>query len=247
MKVSEFLTNPSTTQESQENTPSGNITIPDINFSINCNFRIYLDPETKTMLTYAISLLEAHKQPFDVQHRSIEKAAVQLGDLPEDEPLELTPNVPEVDVKDEEPEKYGHIVYGDDSSWNHIERFRNLRWKEDGKNILLKYSSANITTTWEKVEELSRLPADKLNQAVQNMSSTNNGKSAIRTFLTCLKEGLVKRPVLSADPDAELDKSFSEFQVEEDPDAFARPFVTPHFSTRPDYENGGKIEGTLEG
>ncbi len=251
--MSEFLTDPSTTQESQNNTQSGSMTLPDFNFTLKGKIIIDLDidPAILPVLKLVIDRLpETNKGSSETSIENVIANPTSVNPMPTEhnEPVELSADIPEV-VVEPEKEKYGHIVYGDDS-WNHVEKFKNLTWKEEGDKLLLKYCSANITTSWKRILELADLPDEKLRQEVLSISTRNNGKTAVRTFITCLREGLIEIPVLPDDPDdpsQEIKTSFSEYQAEEDPDAFARPFVTPYIHTQPDHENGGKVEGTLEG
>lgn len=249
--MSEILTDPSTTQESQNNTQAGSMPLPDFNFTLHGKIQLDLnmDPALLPLLKLIVNKMqETSHSSSEVTVENVIVGPISASSEPLDlieEPAELSVNIPS-GVVEPENVKYGHIVYGDDS-WNHVKRFKNLTWKEEGEKLLLKYCSANITTSWKKILELVDLPDDKLRQEIISISTRNNGKTAVRTFITCLREGIIEKPVLPIDPDLEIEKGFSEFQAEEDPDAFARPFVTPYIHTRPDHENGGKVEGTLEG
>lgn len=148
---------------------------------------------------------------------------------------------PEDDSQVPEDNKYGHIVFASDD-WNRVHKYRNLRWKTEGEKLVLKYYAGEVNTTWSAIERLQKLPEKKMLEEIRTLSKSNNKKTAIRTFITCLTEGLISKP---SNPDAELVNNCSKFQAEEDQDAAFRPFVTPFISTRPD-SNSGKVEGTLE-
>jgi hypothetical protein len=96
------------------------------------------------------------------------------------------------------------------------------------------------------MERLKKLPEKTRGVEINKRSNTSNHKTAIRTFINCLTEGLIKRPKASSKSGDESEEAFTRFTEEEDPDAAFKRFVTPYNSTRPDL-NCRKVEGTLEG
>lgn len=240
--MSDILTKPSTTKEGQNNTQSGVLTLPDFNFSINCNFKINFDPETKALLTYALNLLEAHQPVCNVQQNANKESVIKLEDLPTDEPTELRPNIPEELV---EPEKYGTIISANQIKWNTVPKHPEFGWREQGKDLIVKYSNLSHDTNWKKIADLLKFKGTARTEEIKKSigSKTSKKISALNIFCRLVDEKVIKVP---ADPDKELDDFVTAFHAEEDPDAAFKPIVTPHISTRPDFENGGKVEGTLE-
>lgn len=209
MKVSEIPAKPSTTKEDENNTQSGSSTLPDINFSINLNVNVNIDPEIKALLTKIFDRIEAHKQAVSAQSESIDKPIIKLEDLQDDEPTEISHCIPEK----MDPENYGQIVYGEEGSWNRVYKYKNLRWKIEGKNLIIRYWSGNVTTSWENMERLAKLPEKQRNEEINSLSNSCNYKTAMRMFSKCLTDGTIKRP---ANPDAELEENFAKFVEEED-------------------------------
>jgi len=218
--VSEILETPSTTKENQDLTHPEVTSLSDFNFSISVNVKV--DPELIEALQKITSCLERIKP--------IHSEAVQV----EQEPAYIE-NIP---VKNEQ---YGQIKYND-TKWNIVPKYHNFKWRQDKDGKLhLKYYAGEVVTTWEEMEKLQAMNLRQQREEIQKFDRANNKKTAVRVFLDSVKKGITKKPV---NLDEELEKNFSKFEAEEDPDAKFRPMVTPYHSTRPD-ENCGKVEGGM--
>jgi len=247
--VSEIPAKPSTTQEGQNNTQSGIMTLPDINFSINCQVNVNIDPETKTLLMTALRLLEGQNQVLDRSYSGQNiNSTIQpeaFVNLIDDEPLELSVNIPEELTVPRNEKPFGTIIPANHKKWNYVPKYKDFSWTPNGNDIILRYAHITHDIDRKTVNYLLKFTGSKRTKEIEKVvgSKTSKKISAINIFCRSIDEGIIKFP---DDPEKNLVETFSQYQAEEDPDAVFRPMVTPYFSTAPDSEHG-KVEGTLEG
>lgn len=243
--MSDNLTKPSTTPGGQKITQSGIITLPDINFSINLDIKVNIDPEMKTLLKNVFSRTEDHVSISNIQPEIDVNQEIRPEDLPEDEPTELSVNIPPEVVTPAASKGYGTIISASSIKWNKVAKYPKFDWRENGSTLILRYSNISHDTKWSTIARLLRFTGSKRTREIEKVigSKTSKKITAFNIFCRLVDEGVIKIPV---NPDAELEGNFSKFLTEEDPDAVYRLMVTPPILTRPDFENGGKVEGTLE-
>lgn len=239
--VSETPTKPSTTKDGREFTQSEIITLPDINIPINLDINVNIDPEMKTLLKNVFGMFEAQKRVCNPIPDIPEKIIADPGDLPDDEPTELSVNIPEELT---EPEKYGTMIPASQIKWNKVPKYPLFDWREEGNTLILRYANLSHDTNWKTISYLLGFTGSKRTHEIEKVvgSKTSKKISAFSIFCRLVHEGVIKLPI---DPDKELDDFLSQYRDEEDPEAVFKPMVTPFFGTRPD-DNSGKIEGTLE-
>jgi len=247
--VSEIPVKPSTTKDSGNNTQSGIMTLPDINISINCNVHVNIDPETKSLLMTALRLLEGQNQ---VLNRSSSGQNINSTIQPEafenfidDEPTELSVNIPEELTEPVVEKPFGTIIPANQMKWNYVPKYKDFSWTPNGDALILRYAHLTHDIDWKTVSHLLKFTGSKRTKEIEKFvgSKTSKKISAINIFCRSIDEGIIKLP---DDPEKNLVDIFSQYLAEEDPDAVFKPMVTPYFSTAPDSEHG-KVEGTLEG
>jgi hypothetical protein len=124
--------------------------------------------------------------------------------------------------------------------------YKNLMYCEHKGQLHIWYSGSTIKTTWKKIEEVSGKGLKEAGQLIIEIvgkKSVKNKMTALRQFVRAYDAGIVKKSRI-IEPEEELEKNFSRFQAEEDPDAAFRPMLTS-YSTRPD-GNCGKVEEAVE-
>lgn len=247
--MSEIPAKPSTTKDDQNITQSSIISIPDFNFSINCQVNVNFDPETKTLLMTALRLLEGQNQVINrsssgqIINSTIQPEA--LENLIDDEPAELSVNIPEELTEQPKEKPFGTIISANQIKWNYVPKYKEFSWTPNGDAIILRYAHLTHDIDWKTVSHLLKFTGSKRTKEIEKFvgSKTSKKISAINIFCRSIDEGIIKFP---DDPEKNLVDIFSQYLAEEDPDAAFKPMVTPYFSTAPDSEHG-KVEGTLEG
>lgn len=179
--------------------------LSNLNFSISIN--ITLSPELKAVLEKIAG--------YGIEPAPEEEIPVLKNDV----------DIIQTVVQKEPEKKYGRIVYRDDN-WNEkIKEYPNLQWKEENDTLLLKYKSGKVTTDWKEINIIKKMCVSQLRDWFHGKEYGNNQKTAVRTFLTCIREGRILQPGLKT----------------KDQDAEFKPMLAPFYSTRPD-ANCGKVE-----
>ncbi|MDD3175944.1 MAG: hypothetical protein PHU51_05695 [Candidatus Nanoarchaeia archaeon] len=247
--MSEIPTEPSTTKESGNNTQSGILSLPDINFSINCNVKVNIDSETKALLMTALRLLDGQNQVINRSSSGqIINSDIQSNifeNLLDDEPLELSVNIPEEVIEPVVEKPFGTIVPANQIEWNYVPKYKEFSWRQNGDALILRYAHLTHDIDWKTVFHLLKFSGSKRTKEIEKVVGSKTCKkiTAINIFCRSIDEGIIKVP---DDHEKTLVDIFSQYQAEEDPDAAYKPMVTPYINTAPNPECG-KVEGTLEG
>lgn len=189
----------------ENSTQVNKITLPDINVTVN--IKVTFDQST---LTSFFNLFKPTTPP----------CVIPVIEPEEDEPAELTPNIPETL---QAPIKRVPIK----RKWIKIKNHPHLTYTEENGKLLLNYAGSVAETTWDVVEKVAKIEPQLWKHEIEKMlgggAPTSNRKAAVSLFLKLVASGEIKRP--------------------DDPDAAFRPMLREYYPTKPD-ENCGNIEST---
>jgi hypothetical protein len=104
------------------------------------------------------------------------------------------------------------IVYGDDwikpfvrtNSNNPYPKYRELKYKQEGELIEIKYAGNIVTTTFPEVLRLKAIDKKHRREAMRPITQGHHNKfTALNGFIYGLENGIIKVPVLCPDTDSE--------------------------------------------
>lgn len=104
------------------------------------------------------------------------------------------------------------IVYGDDwikpfvrtDSKQPYPKFQQLKWKQEGKSILIKYSGNIVTTTFDEVMKIQAIDKKHRKEAMEPIThGHHNKRTALNGFIYGVENGIIKVPKMCPDTDSE--------------------------------------------
>lgn len=218
--MSEGLTTSST--KSQDFTQEGCTSSPDLNFSLNLH--ITASPALQEALKNlqvafekiaAALAMQEEKKAFPVQEVVFQGLnEEQVNELVGGGVIDRCFAAPE-----QKPRTFENKVKpGKKVKWVDVKYHPQLRYREDGAKLILNYCGTNLSTSWEKIGEASKLSEELLKYEVQKIAGQSAHKRAgLSLFLKLVSKGDIKVP----DPNEEFEKNFKQFQAEEDAEVSA--------------------------